>query len=208
MFNFDAAHLSLELEYVPGGSLDKHRDEQSMCTVNLDAMQPIWLDICKGLEYIHASGIIHCDVKPGNILLKSGGERAVLCDFGNAVTSPTVPSGGTPCYVPPEGLYGKWSYGGDVWALGVTLLYVARLMPLPNRSWIIADIETDMNAAHEMGDWLLNVEKTIEKIPKRLDLLCKMLENNPRNRITAKELVQDLERGNWLKGSKSMKIPQ
>lgn len=208
LFEFDAAHLSLELEFVPGGSLDKHINEQSMCTINLDAIQSIWLDICRGLEYIHARGIIHCDVKPENILIKFNCEGAVLCDFGIAVTSPTVKGKGTPCYVPPEGLYGEWSFGGDVWGLGVTLLFAARLMPLPNRSWIIANIQTDVDAAHEMGDWLLNIMKTIEKIPKRLNLLCKMLKNNPGNRISAKELVQDLERGNWLKGSKLMEIPQ
>jgi hypothetical protein len=55
------------------------------------------------------------------------------------------------------------------------MLHVTRLMTLPNRSWIIANIETDVNAALEMGDWLLNVGETIEKIPKHLSLLRKML---------------------------------
>lgn len=168
------------------------------------------MDICKGLEYIHARDIVHCDVKPKNILIKSSSEGAVLYDFGNAVTGPTVTvkGRGTLCYIPSKGLYKEWSFSKDIWALGVTFLYVARLMPLPKRSWIIADIQTDVDAAYEMGDWLLYVAKTIEKIPKRLNLLCRMLENNPENRISARESVQDLERGNWLKRPKSVKIPQ
>lgn len=179
-----------------------------MCTINLDTLKPICLDICKGLEYIHARGIIHCDVKPGNILLKSGGKGAVLCDFGTAVVTPKVPSGGTLCYIPPESLYKERSYGGDVFAFGVVLLFVARLMALPNRKWIIADIQTDPEAAYEMGDWLLDVTKTIGKIPKHLKFICKMLEYDPGNRISARELVQDLEHGNCLQRSKSMKISQ
>lgn len=152
---------------------------------------------------------MHCDVKPGNILIRAGGEGSILCDFGNAVTSPTVKGGETPCHVPPESLYGEWSYGGDVWGLGVTMLYVARLMTLPNRNWIIANIETDVNAALEMGDWLLNVAETIEKMPKHLSLLRKMLKDDPGNRIAVRDLVRDLrliERDIWLKAPRSNKI--
>jgi len=215
----------LELEFVPGGSLDKHIDIQSMCTINPDAAQSIWLGISEGLEYIHARGIMHCDVKPENILIRADSERAVLCDFGNAVTNltlrggealfgyavtnPTVKGGGTPCYVPPEGLYGEWSYGGDIWALGVTMLYATGRMPLPNRSWIIANIHTDVNAASEMRDWLLNVAEIAGKVPKQLNMLRKMLGEDPRNRIVAKDLVQGLrsmERGKRLKGSETVKI--
>ncbi|KAI9729813.1 MAG: hypothetical protein M1834_006561 [Cirrosporium novae-zelandiae] len=211
LFKFDAAHLSLELELISGGSLDKHMDEKSMCTISRGAIKSIWLSISEGLEYIHSRGIMHCDVKPANILLRAGGKLAVLCDFGNATTSVTVKGGGTPCYIPPECLYGGWSYGGDIWALGVTMLYVARLMPLPNKNWTIANIEMNTNAALEMGAWLLKVTEAIEKIPKHLKLFRKMLEDDPKNRITARSLVRGLrlmERDNRLKVSKSVRLPR
>lgn len=164
------------------------------------------MDICKGLEYIHARSIIHCNVKLGNILIKSSSKGALLYDFGNTVTSLIIKGGGTLCYVLLKALYREWSFSKDIWGLGVALLFAAKLMLLLNRSWTITNIRTDVNAVYKMGDWLLYVIETIKKILKRLNLLCKMLENNLRNRILVRELVQDLERGDWLKGSKLMKI--
>jgi len=105
---------------------------------------------------------------------------------------------GTPCYVPPKGVYGELSKSRDIWAFGVTLLYIARLISLFNRSWIIANIRTDDTAAFEMGNWLSHVRNTLEKIPKRFNLIREMLEKDPGNRITAGDLVRDLrsvERG-------------
>jgi serine/threonine protein kinase len=65
----------------------------------------VWMDVSRGIEYIHSQNVNHFDVKPSNILL---GDRAVLCDFGTSVkgtVKPTSSRGGTPCYVPPEYLY-------------------------------------------------------------------------------------------------------
>lgn len=163
-----------------------------MCTVNSDAVLSIWSDLAEGLDYLHACGIIHCDIKPANILMRSSGGGAVLCDFGIAVDKPAVGGKGTPCYVPPEGLFGEWSYGGDIWALGLVMLFVTRLMALPNRGWIVRNILTDVKAGREMGDWLRVVAEIIEKIPRELSLLRQMLEDNPRNRITATDLVRGL----------------
>ena len=89
------------------------------------------------------------------------------------------------------------------------MLYAVRRMPLPNRSWIIANIQTDVDAASEMRDWLRKVAKIAGKVPKKLNILRKMLGEDPGNRIMAKDLVQDLrsmERGKRLKGSETVKI--
>lgn len=192
LLGYDATHLSLDLEFIPGGSLDTYKDEQSMCTVNPDAVLSIWSDLANGLNYIHARGIIHCDVKPENILMRSGGGGAVICDFGNAVDKPGVEGGGTPCYVPPEGMFGGWSHGGDIWALGVVMLFVTRQMALPKRSWTIWKIRTDAKARREMWGWLRVVSEIVEKIPRELSLLRKMLKDDPAKRIAAADVVRDL----------------
>lgn len=79
------------------------------------------------LGHVHAKGIVHCDVKPGNLLLRldrDGRPHAVLTDFGLARKAGAVSSSvkGTPNYLAPEG----WSkhcvqhFSQDVWAVGCT----------------------------------------------------------------------------------------
>ncbi len=46
----------------------------------------IWKDICQGLEYLHDRGIIHCDIKPNNILMNEDGSP-VIADFDISVST-------------------------------------------------------------------------------------------------------------------------
>ena len=104
------------------------------------------LEVAAGLEAAHAAGLIHCDVKPGNILLDAEG-HALLCDFGVArentdaappqgaevapsvapVASPATEEwvAGTPAYMAPEQLCGAAvDERADVYSLGVVLYQV------------------------------------------------------------------------------------
>jgi len=155
----------------------------------------IWIDISRGIEYIHAENIIHLDIKPQNILLGEGG-RAVLCDFGSSVRGAVKPisnNGGTPCYISPEYLFDdKRGTPGDVWAFGVTLLFVFRLVPLPRGTWKIADVPLDKRVHTMMSNWLREVQRVGEEVPTTLSLLRSMLAMNPKKRITASQLVNSL----------------
>jgi serine/threonine protein kinase len=80
-------------------------------------------DVCSGLAYIHSAGIVHCDVNPANILVKS--DRAALCDFGMARTYPSKEKSEitTPRYRAPEVRFDEqWGCAIDVWAVGICIL--------------------------------------------------------------------------------------
>ncbi len=123
----EAGNPFLVMEYLDGGNLGAVRDE--MDWLGLRRMLAQLLD---GLAHSHARGIVHRDIKPGNILLADGDRQRPLIkltDFGIAhgfqeTLPPTMARGahGTLRYMAPEQFLGKWrDYGPwtDIWAVGV-----------------------------------------------------------------------------------------
>jgi serine/threonine-protein kinase len=82
--------------------------------------------ICRALTYLHAEGVVHCDVSPRNMLLRRADSTAKLADFGLAARrgeapAPATETGpGTPGYVAPEVLRGALpTPRSDLYSLGV-----------------------------------------------------------------------------------------
>lgn len=119
----------LVLEYCEGGTLRELIDQVE---------QGLWLpvkqvlgfvdQILAGLDHAHRQGVIHCDVKPENILLKPTpqGWQLKLTDFGIARHSQPLPdeisATGSPAYMAPERFYGQFSPASDLYAVGIILL--------------------------------------------------------------------------------------
>ncbi|TLS42425.1 serine/threonine protein kinase [Streptomyces montanus] len=87
----------------------------------------IGLALVEALRRVHAAGVLHRDIKPGNILLGPGG-RVVLTDFGIAALQDAqglTAAGvivGSPEYIPPERIGGRpQGPPSDLWSLGATL---------------------------------------------------------------------------------------
>ena len=96
-----------------------------------ELIRKVFLQLLDGVDYLHAIGIAHRDVKPENIVCSEDGERVTLCDFGLATSEVTSSEFGcgSSFYIAPECL-GEWfpdsptypTQPGDVWSLGVILV--------------------------------------------------------------------------------------
>jgi len=112
------------LEYVPGESLNRILSREKKLPLKT-ALQ-LTEEIADALDYAHAQGVIHRDIKPGNILITEGG-HAKIADFGIAklnLAHFTLPGRvlGTPAYMAPEQLSGEGVDGrSDLFSLGVIL---------------------------------------------------------------------------------------
>ena len=116
----------IAMELVPGGHVEHHIRERG--SIPEKEVLPLAHQVAAGLKAAHAAGLIHRDVKPGNILLDASG-NAKIVDFGLAL----VTKGGkaqaaeiwaTPYYVPPETIEGlPEDFRSDVYAFGATLYH-------------------------------------------------------------------------------------
>ena len=128
-----AGHSYLALEFVPGGTLARRCNGKPM-----PAMEAARLieALARAVQYAHQRGVVHRDLKPGNVLLSDDGQPKIA-DFGlaklldaepgAATPGPNTQSGailGTPAYMAPEQTGGKRGIVGpaaDVYALGAIL---------------------------------------------------------------------------------------
>jgi serine/threonine protein kinase len=123
----DSPYPWIVMELVRGTSLDARLREGALTPVEAAR---IGRDVLGALRAAHAAGILHRDVKPGNVLLRPDG-GAVLTDFGIAALhdSTTLTATGevigSPEYIAPERLHGdETQTSSDLWSLAM-LLYVA-----------------------------------------------------------------------------------
>lgn len=118
----------IEMEYVPGESLDRLIQRQGPLAPA--QLSPILDDAARALDYAHARGIVHRDVKPSNILIRADG-RAMLADFGVAkaanITAYTATAArvGSVFYMSPEQAAGAYHVtpASDIYSLGVTAYF-------------------------------------------------------------------------------------
>jgi len=121
-------HPYMAMEYVEGATLaDVIRDKKQLAPATV---VQIGIQLAKALDYAHARGIIHRDVKPGNIMLLRDGVTIKVADFGicriddSEATQATQVGNvlGTPHYMSPEQVQGeKADARSDLFSAGVVL---------------------------------------------------------------------------------------
>lgn len=117
--------LALVMGYVPGRTLKQAILQEAPFTA--ERTEAVLRDIASALAYAHRQGVVHRDVKPENIFLHEGSERAMLADFGTARsldgdTRVTMEGAaiGTPTYMSPEQIDGAAVDGrSDLYSLAL-----------------------------------------------------------------------------------------
>jgi serine/threonine-protein kinase len=187
----------LVMPYMPGDSLQKRLDDCG--PMQLAEILRIGMQIAAGLAAAHAQGLIHRDIKPGNILLDKGVERVTITDFGLARAADDASltrSGviaGTPQYMSPEQARGQpLDCRSDLFSLG-SLLYVLCTGRPPFRA------ETAFGVLHRISE---SQPTPIRQIaPETPDWLCEIIAKlhakDPHDRFQSAGEVAALL-GRWL----------
>eukprot|EP01018_Ginkgo_biloba_P032980 Gb_25414 [translate_table: standard] len=191
--------IYIVLEFVTGGELfDKIND---LGRLKEDEARRYFQQLVNAVDYCHSRGVYHRDLKPENLLLDTYGNLKVS-DFGLSALPQQVRKDGllhttcgTPNYVAPEVISGKGYDGAiaDLWSCGV-ILFVLISGYLPFNETNIITLYRKINKA----DFTF---------PKRLSsgakkLITRILDPNPKTRITVPEILED----GWFK--KGYKLPK
>lgn len=175
----------LTMEFLDGETLAQHLEQGKL--EKAEALE-IARQLCAGVAEAHRSGILHRDLKPGNVILcrqKDGAIRAVITDFGLSSEGIGEVLGGTPGYMAPELQHGgRASPASDVFSLGVILYQlVTGQKPFP------ADAQD-----HGIGHTLLAPTKLVRNLSHRWDkAILPCLCSDPEKRSSAAEILHVLE---------------
>ncbi|HEX7556111.1 MAG TPA: protein kinase [Leptolinea sp.] len=192
-FGLDNDRLFIVMEFVPGTDLKTMIRQHG--PFSLEEGIPLILQACAGLGHAHRSGIVHCDVKPHNMLVTPEGQLKVT-DFGIARAlagiHPDEKSDvvwGSPQYFSPEQASGAApSPASDVYSLGVVLYEM-----LTGRLPLNADTATELARMHR-DEPPVPPRKIKPDIPPALErILLKVLSKEPAARYrTADQFGQVL----------------
>lgn len=180
----------IAMDYVPGRPLSEHTNPDEM--LDCDTIYKLIGQASQALDYAHRQGIVHRDIKPGNILYNESDERIKVSDFGIArVTDTTMTRTGTilgsPSYMAPEQLTDGMVDGrADIFSLGVTL-YQLLTGELPFKGESLASLAYQItNKKHR------SIRELRPELPvKIVKIINKALQKEPKKRYASAQEMAD-----------------
>ncbi len=182
----------LVMEFVPGETLQQRLDR----TGPLDVLEIVRVgrQIAEGLAAAHATGLIHRDIKPGNVLIEGEFQRARITDFGlaraadDASLTQSGVLAGTPMYMAPEQARGAvLDHRADLFSLG-SVLYVMSTGRPPFRA-----ATTYAVLKRVIEDVPRPVRDVIPELPLWLsDIIARLQAKKPGDRFQSAREVADL----------------
>lgn len=189
--------LTLQQEVKRGGPFTEAGVKQFLC------------EILSMVQYVHDNHVIHRDIKPANIIRRDQDKKLVLIDFGAVKdkvnpalaassdhTALTAYAIGTPGYAPPEQMAMRPVYASDIYALGVTCVYL-----------LSAKAPKDMSYDPNTGELLWREQVHISDHFAKV--LQKMLEISVKHRYqTVESIHRDLDLEPYMEGlAQNMAFP-
>jgi serine/threonine protein kinase, bacterial len=185
----DSTEFYLVQDFIQGLTL--HQEVKKEGPFSELAVKQMLTELLPVIEYVHQQQVIHRDIKPANIIRRAQDKKLVLIDFGavkdqvnplaaaasehTALTSYAI---GTPGYAPPEQMAMRPVYGSDIYAMGVTCVYL-----LTGRS------PKDLNYNPATGEMMW--EHYVDISSNFIEILKKMMEVSVRHRYqSAQEVAQ------------------
>ena len=183
--------LFIFLEYISGGSIATMLEEFG--ALDECIVRKYTAEVLSGLEFLHESHVVHCDIKGGNILV-SGDGVVKLADFNSSrllgdITwggaTPLRSLAGTPQFMAPEVIrQSGHNAKADIWSVGCTVIQMLTAHPPWNE---ISNAQTLM--------FHVGSGKMLPKSPENIsatchDFLSRCFQLTPENRPACKELLQ------------------
>ena len=177
------------MEYVPGETLEQIIGREG--ALELNRALDFTCQMCNAVDHAHRAGILHRDLRPGNMLVSDTGLLKVT-DFGTSRFLEIAAHGttviGSPPYMAPEQFHGKSVFASDVYSVGVTM-YQMLTGSLPYDTPAPADMERLMRGELVSAPRLKN-----KRIPKAInDIVLRALEADITARYQrASELMEEV----------------
>jgi serine/threonine protein kinase len=192
------------MELVTGGSLEDQLKARNRLPV--DEAVEIFRKICIGLNRCHAKGVLHCDLKPANILLGEDNEPR-LADFGQSrLTNEQTPALGTLFYMAPEqaNLSSTPDASWDVYAVGAIIFRMLTGMPPYRDETVVEQLDSAGSLQERLERYRAAIadspppERHLQRsgVDRTLGrIISKCLAVNPKDRYAnVQQILQDLNR--------------
>ena len=177
------------LEYVPGDTLEHLIIREG--ALELGRAFDYTCQMCNAVDHAHRAGVLHRDIRPGNMLVSETGLLKVT-DFGTSRFLEIAAHGttviGSPPYMAPEQFHGKAVFASDVYSIGITM-YQMVTGELPYHTPAPADIEKLMR-----GELVTSVRLKNPRVPRAInDIIMRALAPDLTVRYQrAGDLLEDL----------------